>query len=157
MEFAEEKRALKPLSCHVGLLRWVKISVMGQGGSMGQQRREPLLFPHKEKGKETMDQKLMVVVRTKLGVWTGARWGCMNPASSRASHVSQQAGSDPVGHGRASLHAWASREHQHSAPWEMKSSACKSGLQVAIMDRNCGKQKHTNMSKTGQMGDIQTN
>lgn len=39
----------------------------------------------------------------------------------------------------------------------MKGSACKSGLQVAIMDRNCGKQKHTNMSKTGQMQEIQMN
>lgn len=58
MEFAEEKRAVKPLSCHVGLLRWLKISVMGPGDSMGQQRRQPLLSPCKEKGKETMDQKL---------------------------------------------------------------------------------------------------
>lgn len=59
--------------------------------------------------------------------------------------MSQQAGSDqdPVGHGGACLRAWASREHQELTPQEMRSSACKSGLQVAIMDRNCGKQKHT--------------
>lgn len=86
----------------------------------------------------------------------------MNPASSRASlsiPAVQQAGSDqdPVGHGRAGLRAWASKEHQDLAPQEMKSSACKSGLQVAITYRNCGKQKHTNMSKTGQMGEIQMN
>lgn len=83
----------------------------------------------------------------------------MNPGGSRACHVSQQAGSaqDPVGHGRAGLRAWASRERQDLAPQEMKSNACKSVLQVAIMDRNGGKQKQTNVSKTGQMGGIQMN
>lgn len=35
---------------------------------MGQQRREPFLSPCKEKGKETTDQKLMVVVCAKLGI-----------------------------------------------------------------------------------------
>ena len=72
MEFAEEKRALKPLPCHGGLLRWVKISVMRQGDTMGQQRREPLLplcfawlAGGKEKGKATMNPKLMVAVCSK--------------------------------------------------------------------------------------------
>lgn len=82
-----KKHSSHSLSCHVGLLRWVKISLMGQGDSMGQQRREPLLSPCKEKGKETTDQKLLVAVCAKLGIWTGAQWGCMNPQAVEHSCV----------------------------------------------------------------------
>lgn len=114
---------------------------------MGQQRREPFLSPCKEKGKETTDQKLMVAVCAKLGIWTGAQWGCVNSASSRASHVSQQAGSDqdPVGHGRAGLRAWASREHQDLASQRWRAApaslVCKWPLWTEIVETETHKQE----------------
>jgi len=61
MGFAEEKRVLKPLPCHRGLLRRVKIGVKGQGDTIGQQRQPllPLCFAQlaggKEEGEETVN------------------------------------------------------------------------------------------------------
>lgn len=89
MGVVKEERVLKPLPCHRGLLSWVKISVMGQGNTMGQQRREPLLSlcfawlaGGKEKGKETMNQKLMMAVcgkggyptRNTVGLHKASQW-----------------------------------------------------------------------------------
>lgn len=87
MGFSEGKRALKPLPCHRGLLRWVKISVEGQGDTMGQQSRElllPLCFAWlaggKKKGKDTMNPMPAVAVRSKGGYLGSSMEGLHEPS-----------------------------------------------------------------------------